>query len=132
MLPIPNHGDTLTLTDDWQVRVEWWERNLRMLAAFKLTGMVESTYYGRTTRHTVANKLFLGEDGKYTPVEITFPKGTTFTFGRYVLQQKKWVNWIEIKCSGSSKPKIKGLGLHLYLEDFSTMPAELTRAPEED
>ena len=127
---IPNHDDLLTLTDDWQVVLEWRDRNLRMLKAFKLTGMVKDPYYNQNK--TVPNKLFLGDDGEYTPVQVTFSKGTMFTLSRYIYGYSG-IYLVDLKCAGGGEKKgIKGLCLQLPLAEFEKMEASITRAPEED
>lgn len=159
---IPQAGCILTLSDDWSIEVDWRKRNLRMLKAFKLTGMVvtgkrgyyieeddgKMRYEQRDARETVPNKLFMDDEGNYNPVLLTFEKGTEFELSRF---RKGWVAdrfqtdgvWydcardgaiteIDIKCIESPMKGIKGLCLQFDCEGLNGMPAIISNWPNED
>lgn len=144
---VPQTGSTLTITEDWQVQLKWVDRNLRMLKAFKLTGMVEayrwteekvtpdgkSETVERVQRKTIPNKLFMDDNGRFVPVNVTFPSGTSFTLVRYDMGFKNstyCIRTIDLKCSGSEKKGIKGLMIQIPLREFNGMPATITDGPE--
>lgn len=137
---IPQNGDELTLTEDWQVELEWVKRNLRMLAKFKLTGMKEveiHTYAKwdaeqkkyvpgtRTRNETVPNKLFMDYDGNYTPAQVTFPAGTTFRLSRYHYTNHAGISMVEFKCSDSPMKGIKNLCIQVPLDQLNGMSCEI-------
>ena len=142
-ITFPQPGCTLTLKEDWQVELDWRDRNLRMLKAFNLTGMAEdqgrrwvwkkgtdgnpNEYVQQFTRKTVRNKLFMDDEGNYVPVLITFPEGTTFIISRFNQGQvngcRYAVRSVDLKCSGSSKKGIKNLLIQIDYDQFDGMPA---------
>ena len=142
---IPQNGCTLTFEEDTPLMINWWKRNLRMLAKFKLTGMKEvqrSSYacwdseqqkyvskeYVR--RETVPNPLFRDYDGQYAPAEITIPAGTAFTLSRYNYTHYCGIRSVDLKCLESPKPGIKGLCLQLPLEDLNGINVLISDMPE--
>jgi hypothetical protein len=155
---IPQSTSHLTLTEDWNVEVDWRQRNLRMLKAFNLTGMKvtgqrgyyieqEDGSYGyeqRNVRETVPNKLFMDNDGNFTPVSITFEAGTVFELSRYnsgtlylnedgnTVYINKAILSVDLKCIGSPMKKIKGLCLQLPVESLTNMDVEVSYAPESE
>ncbi len=143
---IPQNGSVLTLLEDWNVTLNWWKRNLRMLAKFNLTGMKEVCAYTGVTwnpeeqayqsythrrRETVPNKLFMDYQGNYTPVEVTFPKDTKFILSRFNYSNSNGISSVDLKCLESGKPGIKGLCLQLPLEDFNDAKVSI-EWPDED
>jgi hypothetical protein len=135
---IPQKADLLELTEDWQVVVPWYDRNLRMLAAFKLTGQVQEVgkrwvfdysqdkyVYEEFTRNiTVANKLYEDYDGEYAPALITFEAGTQFFLTRYNHSQGH-LDGVDLKCAFSTRKGVKDRCLRLPIEYFNGMPCTL-------
>jgi hypothetical protein len=139
-LNIPNVGMLITVIEDWEILVPWFERNLRMLAAYKLTGMSETakihySYDAETRkpkkeqifeRKTVKNPLFKDFEGNYEPALIVIPSETKFTLTKYHTGYQGRIIKVGIKCAESPKKGIKGLCLELPLEEFNKMIAEFT------
>lgn len=125
---IPDVGEVFTLSEDWQVELPWHDFNLRMLAAFKLTGTkrmevgrhIKYDSDGRVMRDangvyqtesvyrnvTVANPIFKDYDGKSTPALVTFPAGTQFLITR-MNAGSTGIRLVHLKCMESSKKGIK-------------------------
>jgi hypothetical protein len=135
---IPNVGMIITVIEDWEILVPWFDRNLRMLAAYKLTGMsgtakIHYSYDMETRkpkqeqileRKTVKNPLFMDFDGKYQPALIVIPSGTKFSLTKYHTGYQGRIIKVGIKCAESPKKGIKGLCLELPLEEFNKMNGE--------
>jgi hypothetical protein len=143
---IPQVGMIFTLLEDWEILVPWFDRNLRMLSAFKLTGMRETKktryvydYDSRkpleeeyTERKTVANPIFRDNDGKFQPALISIPEGTIFNLTKYHTSYQGRVNRVGIKCVSSSKKGIKNLCMELPLSEFNKLNASFVMPPEKD
>lgn len=125
---IPDVGEVFELAEDWQVELPWYEFNLRMLAAFKLTGtkrMEVGLNYLKDTNGqylrdsngkyvteqmyrnvTVANPIFRDYEGNSTPALVTFPAGTQFLITR-MAAGSTGVRMVHLKCIECSKKGVK-------------------------
>ena len=143
---IPQVGMIFTLLEDWEIDVPWFDRNLRMLAAFKLTGMRETKkiryVYDKLSRkpfeeeyierRTVANPIFRDNEGKYQPALINIPVGTIFNLTKYHTGYQGRINRVGIKCVISTKKGIKGLCMELPLSEFNKLKANFEIPLEEE
>lgn len=131
---IPAGSAELTLTEDWQVEIDWDRENLVMLKHFNLTGMKqmeagsryvtdENGNYLRDAdggyvrekvyrNETVVNPLFKDYEGNVTPALITFVAGTKFKFSRFYAD-RYGVSYVYLKCTESERKGVKGKNILL-------------------
>ena len=143
---IPQVGMVFTLLEDWEILVPWFDRNLRMLAAFKLTSMKETKkkryvydYDSRkpleedyVERKTVANPIFRDNEGTYQPALINIPLGTIFNLTKYHTGYQGRISRVGIKCVSSPRKGIKNLCMELPLSEFNKLKADFKNPPEEE
>lgn len=134
-------GEIFTLAEDWQVELSWDQSNLRMLAAFNLTGMkrtevgyrIKYDSEGTVLRHsdgryvydpvyqnrTVVNPIFKDYEGNATPALVTFPTGTKFLISKYSTGNKGHIYYVSLKCMDSPQKGIKNRCMVLGLDAFN-------------
>jgi hypothetical protein len=143
---IPQSGEIFTLREDWQIELDWDHSNLRMLAAFNLTGMkrvevgsnIKYTDEGRPARdvngqyqfepvyqnRTVVNPIFKDYEGNTTPALVTFPKGTQFLVSKYATGRRGHIFSVSLKCMGSPRKGLKTRCMILDLDVINGAPID--------
>lgn len=120
---IPSKTDEFTILNDWTVVLEWERRNLTILRAFKVTGMVKDPDTGR--RRTIRSKLFMDLEGNYTPVTVTMLAGTRIAVGQCHSARRGKLGLINLKVVESPRTGLKGCPFQVPLEDLSGLAVEL-------
>lgn len=145
---IPSGNAELTLTEDWQVELEWSSENLVMLKHFNLTGMKrvdcgeryatdDDGNYLRDAQggyvrvkvyrnETVVNPIFKDYEGNTTPALVTFVAGTKFKFSRFHAD-RRGVSHVYLKCTESERKGVKGKNILLPRRVFNGVVGDWSR-----